>query len=112
MTSFNAFPAICLCLLLECDTFFFGTAFKSPSQISPSDGRGRFNDIAGIERETLGSSGSARVLVYTDAKEEERVGEESRGRKEEAARAGNMAEAIVDDIATCLRAASGIVRMS
>lgn len=64
VTSFKAFPAICLCRFLECDTFFFGTAFKSPSHISSNDGRdGRFNEIAGIERVILGSKGSAKLLV-------------------------------------------------
>lgn len=33
-TSFNAFPANCLCLFFECDVFFLGTAFNMPSQIS------------------------------------------------------------------------------
>lgn len=111
VTSFKAFPAICLCLLLECDTFFLGTAFSSPSHISSNDGRdGRFNDIAGIEREILGSRGSANLLVRTVVYvEEDIVGEASRGRKEEVARAGNIVAAIVDSIATCLGAAEGVL---
>lgn len=37
------------------------------------------------------------------------MGEESRGRNEEAARAGNMVAAIVDCIATCLGLANKLV---
>ena len=34
LTSFNALPAICLCLFFMCDVFFLGTAFRIDSQIS------------------------------------------------------------------------------
>lgn len=41
--------------------------------------------------------------------EEDSVGDESRGRNEEAARAENMAAAILDCITTCLGLASKLV---
>ena len=34
LTSFNALPAICLCLFFMCDVFFLGTAFRIDSQMS------------------------------------------------------------------------------
>lgn len=64
VTSFKAFPAICLCLLLECETFFLGTAFSRPSHISSSDGSdGRFNEMAGIGQEIFGRRGCDRCRM-------------------------------------------------
>lgn len=65
LTSLSAFPAICLCLFLACDVFFFGTAFKMPSQItsSMSGMEGRFRDMAGMASEYLGRNGSDICLV-------------------------------------------------
>lgn len=110
LTSLSAFPAICLCLFLECDVFFLGTAFKMPSQIpsSMSGMDGRFREMAGTASEYLGRNGSDICLMYRNVNlyEERNVGEASRGRKEEAARVGNIAPAmlaIFDREARCLR---------
>jgi len=46
LTSFNAFPANCLCLFFEWEVFFFGTAFRTPSHKSDNI-PGMFNEIAG-----------------------------------------------------------------
>jgi hypothetical protein len=58
-TSFKAFPASCLCRFFMWDVFFFGTAFKMPSQISPSKS-GMFREIEGIERVAEGKKGEDR----------------------------------------------------
>lgn len=61
VTSFKALPAICLCLFLECDVFFFGTALSIPSQMPSSrdgiEGRPSWNP-AGMARERDGRKGS------------------------------------------------------
>lgn len=44
VTSFNAFPANCLCRFLEWDVFFFGTALKTESHKSCIN-EGRFNRV-------------------------------------------------------------------
>lgn len=115
VTSFRALPAICLCLLLECDAFFFGTAFNMPSHISSSDGSdGRFNDIAGIGSESLGRSGSASGLMWTEAYlEAKTVGLESRERIDGAVRADSIALAMARPldaaVAQCKAGAYGLV---
>lgn len=67
-----------------------------PSHISSNDGSdGRFNDIAGKGSESLGRSGSAIGLIWTEAYlEEKTVGAESRGRMDGAARADSIALAM------------------
>lgn len=92
VTSLSAFPAICLCLFFECDVFFFGTALRIPSQIpSSSDGMdGRFRDIAGRAMAYFGRNGRDICLVHSDAN----VLEESRGRRELAARVDSIAPAM------------------
>lgn len=94
VTSLSAFPAICLCLFLECDVFFFGTALRIPSHIpSSNDGMdGRFKDIAGRAMANFERKGSDICRVHNDANLE---GEESRGRKELVARVDNIAPAII-----------------
>lgn len=99
LTSLSALPAICLCLFLACDVFFFGTAFKMPSQIpsSMSGMEGRFRDMAGTASEYLGRNGSDICLMYSDVNLDgaKSVGEDSRVRNEEAARVGNIAPAML-----------------
>ena len=53
-TSFKAFPANCLCRFFMWEVFFFGTAFKIPSQISPRS-PGMLRDMEDIERAAEGS---------------------------------------------------------
>lgn len=93
-TSFRAFPAICLCLLLECEVFFLGTALSSPSHISSHDGRdGRFSDIAGMAKDSLGKSGIGRCRMWNEASLD--AVEESRGMTATAL-AGNIVLAIFE----------------
>lgn len=93
MTSLSALPAICLCRFLECDVFFFGTALRIPSHIpSSNDGMdGRFKDIAGRAMANLERKGRDICRVHNDVNLEE----ESRGKRELAARVDNIAPAIV-----------------
>ena len=60
LASFKAFPANCLCRFFIWDVFFFGTAFKMPSQISPRS-PGRLSDMEGIDRAAEGSKGTERT---------------------------------------------------
>lgn len=106
VTSFKALPAICLCLLLECDAFFFGTAFNKPSHISSNDGSdGRFNDIAGTGSESLGKSGNASGLMWTEAYLEEKkiVEAESRESIDGVVRADSIALAMALPVRRTLR---------
>ena len=69
MTSFNAFPAICLCLFFMCDVFFFGTALRTDSHISSSnegiDGRLSWKE-AGIARTNEGKRGRESCRVKAE----------------------------------------------
>lgn len=82
VTSFRAFPAICLCLFLECDTLFFGTARRTDSQMSSNVGRLRLTPGRVAERK--GSHCGVKACRYSVAHREDvkRVGVGSRGSSE------------------------------
>ena len=91
-TSFNALPAICLCLFFMCDVFFLGTALRIDSQMSSRidgiDGRPSWKPT-GTARVRDGKSGSENWRTWSCILDvEKRVGERSLGRKE-------LAEAIL-----------------
>lgn len=87
-----------------CDTFFFGTALRRPSHISSKDGRaGRFKEIAGTARDSLGSSGmigSGNRFMCMEAtlEEEKKVEADRRERMDEAALAGSIALAMAEGV--------------
>jgi len=65
-TSFNALPAICLCLFFICEVFFLGTAFRIDSQISSriEGNEGRLSwKPTGTASVREGSNGSANCRV-------------------------------------------------
>lgn len=100
VTSFRALPAICLDLLLACETFFLGTALSRPSHISSSDGSaGRFNEMAGIGQEIFGKRGCDICRMWKEAYREEKLVEaERRGRRaarDGAVRADSIAVAMI-----------------
>lgn len=102
VTSFNAFPAICLDLFLEWDVFFFGTAFSIDSH-SPSNNPGTLSCIAeGIAKCSDGITGreSCRECRMVDLDAKETAGRDNRGRKEER----------IEDVVTCLAAIALIDR--
>jgi len=87
VTSFSAFPAICLCLFFICDVFFFGTAFNIPSQIPSridgNDGSPSWKDT-GTASAKDGRKGRDTWRYWTCGilYAESTAGERSRGRKE------------------------------
>lgn len=90
VTSFNAFPAKSLCLFFMCEVFFFGTAFRIPSQMSPSK-PGMLCSAAGMAMASDGHAGDGWrdccVKRRVDLKEDAKVVAESRGRIDEIAEA-------------------------
>lgn len=87
-TSWRALPFICLCLLRECDTLFFGTARNTDSQMSPSN-VGIFKLTPGTAIESVGNSRGVKYRVWNVAQREaeEIVVEENRGSNEAVAAA-------------------------
>jgi hypothetical protein len=87
-TSFNALPAICLCLFFICDVFFLGTALRIDSQISSrmdgNDGRLSWKPTgtARVRDGNRGSENCRTLSCILDAGK--RVGNMSLGRKEPA----------------------------
>ena len=86
VTSFNAFPAKSLCLFFMCEVFFFGTAFRIPSQMSPSK-PGMLCSAAGMAMASDGHAGDdwrdCCVKKTVDRKEELNGVEASLGKREE-----------------------------
>lgn len=92
VTSFKAFPARSLCLFFMWDVFFFGTALRIPSQMSPSK-PGMLCNAAGIAIASDGHVGygdrrDCCVKRSVDLNDEVNVVAESRGSRDA------MAEAI------------------
>lgn len=90
LTSFNALPAICLCLFFMCEVFFLGTALSIDSQIpSRSDGSdGRFRCIeAGTANTIDGNAGrdSCRIKTEANLEDECSVGDDILGSIDELA---------------------------
>lgn len=112
LTSSRAFPAICLCLFLEWETFFLGTARSTDSHMSPSSD-GRLICRPGMPIESEGRSGCESSWAYRVAHREDAMvtGAETRGRMDETlaeASRSCCAAAIVRNIGPCrLRRLSG-----